>query len=274
MGFLSRFLPLYKDHEQLVFNAVKERLEPEAREILDKQLASVKKVHRPFGGSYVQLWGGKKGQIQFPCRDTSSILATVLLSDKQSGAQIVVEAWLGGGKLGSLEFFERVTKNMDLQVDDVTIHFDPMKADTRAELDEEQAREMLKAAFAGHVDNAEIFEMKAPLSQRMYDASLAAVADTTIPEDYLKLVGIADGFKINDSQVWGLGQMNSVTLHTREQFLVLAERPGRGAFMVRRRVPGVRICSYHFEDETVEEMGSEFIPALAEYMKGEPYQEE
>jgi hypothetical protein len=112
--------------EQIIFDAVREKLKPSEAELWMKQLASINKIHRSPDGQEINLYAIRNGIANFPrefcfAKDDEFKIAVVDVAAKNCAKKLRARIWCVKGHVFSIEYktsfkdFEAVAQG-ELQV--------------------------------------------------------------------------------------------------------------------------------------------------------------
>jgi len=97
---------------------------------------------------------------------------------------------------------------------------------------------------------------------------LLKLSETKLPEDYLLLCDQTNGFKINDTSVFGLGTFQSISLDD-DNYLMLAEK-SNGCLTIKQSKRVTKLKFHSYEDETdIRDLGDSFLKALDSFLATE-----
>lgn len=256
------FTPL----ERALLDALAERLQPEARQLLGSQIAQVNRVNRLTAGKEVNVYRLRHGKptfdqaVAFPNQVEEAKLAVITFRAAGRPKAIRVDFWLVKGLLFEVQFDQspKGIRPDEIEVKEVKVRLDPMvSAPVPARALDPAALTDWLGAWHSRYGLADVKE-PLPLAER---ARLLSEIDATLPADYLEMIAQTEGFMVNRCRVHGLSETRSVALPD-ASVLILAEAEGQGALFVKEAQPEVQTYFFGYNEGDSAEMGASFRVAV------------
>lgn len=259
-----------RPYESAVLDAWRDRLSEDAGAILEKELALYDYVQRQSADKITCFFCLRDrgcstwpADAFFPLRTTEDIpVARVTLARTDGGAKTHLQAdvVMGDGRLLSIDFntrpamvFPKEVRGQDVAVMDLELFADPMSPDpyrTEPFADAKQLKGWLRE-WAG---KWELTDLRHPLPPAIR-SELVGRFDSTLPPDYLELVGQTEGAQVGRCKVNGLSQVWNFPWPD-ESFYILADIKGRGAVGVRQGDSDGVLYYLDNEDDEAEAVGT------------------
>ena len=238
---LAKLRPLLMPLEKKLLQEFGARLEPNARELLQRQISQINLIQRHSNSKQVCFYSIRSGipywdpTAIFPARSLELRLATLRFRVPGNVAVWCVDVILVEGHLFSLVFEpspKGIAKREDIEVEHMILHQDPMQRVREAVTQRVEAGEL---RLVGWLEDCrrrfELAEVYLPLPEEER-SRLTALIRARLPDEYTQLVEQCEGLAVDGCVVFGLSQVYEVTLDKANYYL-LADIEGHGALAVR-----------------------------------------
>jgi hypothetical protein len=258
--------PLLSPLEKRLVDALADHLTAEARLLLSKQIEYFNFVRRDSDDKEVNFNHIERRKsvfdptLLFPVAAEEVRLGRISFVTPDKPKPFRVDFWIVHGHLFSLEFNEspRGINADNIEIRDVRILADPMTPQA-AEPRRSKEPEALTAWPGEWSRKWRLANLSEPLPEPQRCRILDQL-DSTLPADYLELVGQTEGLEVQGSVVYGLSGVRSVVLPA-ANYYVLAEFADRGVLAVKQGQSDGRVYFVDYEGQE-EEMGSSFHMAV------------
>lgn len=257
-------------HEERCIQAWRGRLGPDAVRLLDAQLAALDRYKRSSDGRVVSFFSTAipnghhlPGGIRFPLREEETRAAVVELA-LANGSSVKVRVVLTEGELLSLQFGRPPAEFRKTTVQSVSVEMlrDVMQAGTTPQLTDGKAA--LESLLGESARRAR--DVRAPVSEDERDALLRGL-DATLPEQYLRLIAVADGFVIGPVRLYGLKDVWSAP-RPDGVFYVIAAIDGDADLAVKGGERSGRVYRLGYETELASPLNAPLIEELNRHLSG------
>lgn len=226
--------PVLAPLERALLEGLQAHLAPEPRAILARQIEAVNYIYRDKENGEVNLYTPKKNPPpSFPNRRLEVLWCTVHYRVPSEPDLLKARLYLVRGKLFTLAFgrtYHKIASQDEVHIERVVFHVDVMQPVSETpplsvrEGEEAQLMECLPTWCTELGHRWAIEQVLPPLSSEERQQRLQAI-EAALPEDYLDLVAVCEGFRIADAVVWGLSDIREVYLPSGAYYL-LAESGG------------------------------------------------
>ena len=259
--------------EERVLSEVGRHLSEQARELMERQLASINKVQRFTDGREVNLYHMVRGKpvfqesLTFANKDPEIRLATVRIRTKESARAVRAEVWMAHGRIFSITFDSSPKSWAGDSVETISVRLwmDPMqvagKVGGAPATPADVAR--LEAWLGGLSDDRVIVDAIAPPANAWVTQQLV-MQDYSFPPQVVELFATTGGFRVGTCVVHGLSTIRTIVLEPGE-LIVLAEKQSADVLgMFRDR--DQRIVRLGPDTEASESIGDDFRSSLRKFL--------
>jgi hypothetical protein len=147
-----------------------------------------------------------------------------------------------------------------------TIHNDPTeKLDLEVDTEYFTASDKITGILEELMSKYKIINIQKPLPEKQQQL-FTKLSETKLPEDYLLLCNQTNGFEIDEATVFGLGNIEQVSLDD-DNHLILAEHRA-GCLVIKQSKRPTKLKYQSYEDATdIRDLDYRFLKALEIFMK-------
>jgi len=266
--------PNLRDYERAILEAVEAALPSDTGSRLRSQREEVNLVQRHSQDKEVNLYRMRGGKVAPPVEFRFSndaeelLLARVRLESLENAAEVIADVWLVRGVLFSITF-DRPPKSVSMEshrVKSCELFTDPnskyvVERDAASPAGDRHSSRLAVLKALG-----EVKDVRAPVDATDLELFLRRYPQC-VPEDYVSLLGEADGFVFAGWRCLGT-QIRRVVTEDRN-ITVLAEHPTQGLLCSVDAEALKKVYFYDFEDDEFALVGHDFMQALFAVSRGE-----
>ncbi len=227
-----------RPYEQVCIDAWRERLPDDARAILDRQLAGFNLVQRTPSRIHATFYDTKDAcaswgeECRFPRRGGEVVVARVWLRPAAADSpDIKADLVLDDGLLRTIEF-SRGPKPLSAGAVAARVKLlaDPMRPSgiTGETIPPDLVRGPLGEELAGRAAS----RIGKPLSAAQREEFLGGI-DAALPDEYLAMTSLAEGFSIDQWRVYGLSEVRRIPQPEGNYYLIVEADDGRALGILR-----------------------------------------
>lgn len=208
-----------------------------------------------------------EAKLRFPAEDLELKFATTRFRTPGLNT-CIAEFFLVRGFFFSIVFdrpIEAFQRRTDIQVLEVTIHYDLMQEGGRTDHKPAVGSTGLSGWVKEWAESFGVESAGTPLESAARDRRISSIS-TKLPEDYLFLTTQAEALTIGDCAVLGLSEIYEVVLEGSSYYL-LAQLDGRGVLAVRSHTDNREVYYLDYSDSALVKKVSGFRRAVESYVK-------